>query len=100
MEGPFRVDPFPPSSDYQLVISAQDDDAEAKCHIRISVNDVVVFEGENPFVRFGWSRHTFRIPAGSLKRTNALRIENVEDTGRSGGPPFFMLNYAVVRKTE
>ena len=100
MEGTFRTDPFPPSSDYELIVSAQDDDAEAKCRVRISVNGVAVFEGENPFVRFGWSRHTFRIPAASLERTNVLRIANAEDTGRSGGPPFFMLNYAVVRKAE
>ena len=100
MEGSFRVDPFPPSSDYQLVVSAQDDDAEAPCRIRISVNDVTVFEGENPSVRYGWSRHTFRIPAACLKRTSVLCIENIEDTGRAGGPPFFMLNYAVIRKAE
>jgi len=54
--------------------------------------------GENPLVRFGWSRHTFRIPAASLSRQNRLRIENTEDASRHGGPPFFMLNYAVIRK--
>jgi len=98
MEATFRVDPFPPSSDYALIVSAQDDDAEAKCHIRIWVNETMIFEGENPFVRLGWSRHTFRIPAASLKRQSRLRIENAEDTSRAGGPPFFMLNYAVVRR--
>ena len=98
MEAAFRVEPFPPDSDYQLTVSAQDDDAEAKCGIRILVNDTKIFEGANPFVRFGWSRQTYRIPAAALSSQNRLRIENVEDTGETGAPPYFMLNYAVVRK--
>ncbi|MCK5804133.1 MAG: VCBS repeat-containing protein [Lentisphaeria bacterium] len=99
MEVRFEIDPFPAAGDYELIVSAQDDDAEKKCHIRIKLNDTVVFEGENPFVRLGWSRHTFRLPANQLKRQNKLLIENPEPTGRSGGPPFFMLNYMVLRKT-
>ncbi|NOY83165.1 MAG: hypothetical protein GXP31_19400 [Kiritimatiellaeota bacterium] len=100
METTFRVEPFPPSSDYELVISGQDDDAKAKCRIRIWVNENKIFEGENPFVRYGWSRHVFRIPAAALARRNRLRIENAEDASRFGGPPFFMLNYAVVRRAK
>ncbi len=100
MEAAFRVEPFPPEGDYLLVVSAQDDDADSKCRIRITVNGTKIFEGENSFIRFGWSRHTFRIPATALKRKTLLRIENAVDTGRSGGPPFFMLNYAVVRKAK
>lgn len=99
MEASFEVDPFPPAGDYLLIVSAQDDDADAKCDIRIKVNDTVIFEAENPFVRLGWSRHTFRIPGDALRRQNKLLIENTEPTGRLGGPPFFMLNYAVLRKT-
>ena len=98
MQATFPVEPFPPAGDYTLIISGQDDDAEEKCRIRITVNGAVVFEGENPFVRLGWSRHAFPIPAALLKRSSVLQIENIEDTSRSGGPPFFMLNYAVVRK--
>ena len=100
MEATFRVEPFPPSAGYELIISGQDDDAEAKCTIRLWVNDTKIFEGQDPFVRLGWSRHTFRIPAAALTRHSRLRIENAEDTSRSGGPPFFMLNYAVVRKVR
>jgi len=100
METGFAVDPFPPSSDYEVVISGQDDDAEARCKIRIWVNQTKIFEGENPFAQQGWSRHTFRIPAACLERQSRLRIENAEATGRASGPPFFMLNYAVVRKAR
>ena len=100
MESQFAVEPFPPSSDYELIVSAQDDDAEAVCRIRIWVNDTKIFEGPNPFPAHAWSRHTFRIPAASLHRSSRLRIENAEDAGRTGGPPFFMLNYAVVRQAR
>ncbi len=101
MRATFRVEPFPASTDYTLIVSAHDDDAEKKCRIRVLVNGTEIFAGENPFVRLGWSRHTFRIPATALtSRSSVLRIENTEDTGRVGGPPFFMLNYAVVRRGE
>ena len=98
MAASFRVEPFPPDTDYELVLCAQDDDAEAKCDIRIQVNGTTVFEGENPHVRLGWSRQTYRIPAQALQRRSKLTIENIEQGGSAGGPPFFMLNYAVVRK--
>ncbi len=97
MQSKFRVEPFPPSGDYQLIICGQDDDAEAKCKIRISVNGKAIFEGENPFERFKWKLHTFVLPAEKLKRHNTILIENIEDTSRFGGPPFFLLNYAVLR---
>ncbi len=100
MEGLFRIDPFPPSTDYELTVSAQDDESEHHCRIRILVNDTVVFEGPNPFARNGWSRHTFPIPARALNRRNRLRFENIEDPRCSSGPPFFMLNYAIVRKVR
>ncbi len=99
MEAAFRVEPFPPEGDYELVLCGQDDDADAKCRIRISVNGTTVFEGANPFPRFGWSRRAFRLPAACLKRRSVVRIENLED-GVAGGPPFFMLNYAIVRKAR
>ena len=98
MQASFDIDPFPAAGDYDLIISAQDDDAEKKCRIRIKLNDFPIFEGENPFVRLGWSRHTFRLPAQKLKRRNILLIENIEPDGHFGGPPFFMLNYVIVRK--
>ena len=98
MAASFRVEPFPPPCDYEVVVSGQDDDADAQCRIRVWVNKTMIFEGESPFVRFGWSRHTFRVPATALARRSVLRMENAEDTSRAGGPPFLMLNYAVVRK--
>ncbi len=100
MEASFTVEPFPPSGDYELIISAQDDDAEAACRIRIVVNEAQIFAGPNPFPTHGWARQTFRIPGACLQRQNRLRIENAEPTGHGGGAPFFMLNYAVIRRGE
>ena len=37
-------------------------------------------------------------PTAALKRYNELKIANIEDSDANFGPPFFMLNYAIVRK--
>lgn len=95
----FQCDPFPASGDYILYLCAQDDDAEPQCKIRIAVNGKTLFEGPNKFVRFGWSVEKFTIPFDCLKRGNELVIENMEDAENTSGPPWFMINYAVIKKT-
>lgn len=99
MQALFEIDPFPPAGDYELILCAQDDEAAAACRIRISINETRIFEGPNPFAPQAWTRHAFRIPAAALKRNNTLAIANIEDSDSAVGPPFFMLNYAVLRKT-
>ncbi len=94
----FECDPFPPSGDYILNLSAQDDDAEAPCKIRISCNGTTIFEGPSKFARFGWSVEKFTLPFACLKRGNTLTIENGEDSENKNGPPWFMINYAVIKK--
>ena len=94
----FTVDPFPPAGDYLLVLSGQDDDLEKPCGMRLAVNGKVIVEGGCPFARNNWSRHTFRLPAPSLKPSNELVIE-VTDPGPRGQPPWLMVNYAVLRRT-
>ena len=100
MRASFVVEPWPAAADYQLIVSGQNDDREQKCRIRIRVNDKTIFEGENPFIRRGWSTSKFTIPGGALKRNNTLAIRNIEDSDSKSGPPWFMLNYAVIRKGE
>ncbi len=94
----FVCDPFPPSGDYVLHLSAQDDDAEAPCGIRIACNGTTLFEGPSKFVRFGWSVEKFTIPFACLKRGNVLTIECTDDSDNSNGPPWFLINYAVIKK--
>ncbi|MDD5678719.1 MAG: beta-N-acetylglucosaminidase domain-containing protein [Kiritimatiellae bacterium] len=100
MKARFEIEPFPPEREYQLILSAQDDDPEAECAIKIMVNATVIFEGKNGFVRNGWSRRTFTVPVAALQRSNELKIFNIEDSDANAGPPFFMLNYAVLRKSS
>lgn len=91
----------PPTMDYMLVISGQDNDSGPRCRIKITMNDNTVFEGENPFVRMGWSIHKFPVKAPFLKEgTNNISIQCIEDADTFNGPPFFMLNYAVLEKVK
>ena len=88
----------PPEHDYELVVSGQDDDAPTNCRIRIKVNGKMVFEGPNPFKDGTWTPHTFPVQGQFLHdNLNKLTIENIEDSDIVSGPPFFMLNYAVLR---
>ena len=73
-------------------------DSPEKCPVRIELNGNLIFEGKNPFNRFGWNVRKFKIPAGILKEgANSLTISNTADSGNVSGPPFFMLNYAVLK---
>jgi hypothetical protein len=95
----FDCDPFPPSGPYTLYLSGLDDDAEKGVTLRISVNGKAIFEGVSTFERFAWSMQKFTIPFDALKRGNTLVIE-VLDEGLNvrSGPPFFMVNYMVIKK--
>ena len=99
MKGDFQIEPFPPLGHYKLIISGQDDDSKKKCRIKITMNGKKIFEGPAPFVSKGWSMHTFHVPANTLNRYNVLSITTLEDKANKSGPPFFMLNYAILRKT-
>lgn len=94
----FEADPFPPAGDYRLIMVGQDNDRGAPVRIRVSVGEHVVFEGENGFARNGWSQREWRIPGMALDRYNQLKIENLEE-GSVRGPPWFMLNCVLLRKT-
>jgi hypothetical protein len=49
--------------------------------IRISINGQVLFEGQNKFVSNSWSRQSFPLSAGTLRRgENVITIENLEPT--------------------
>lgn len=93
----FEITPFPPSGDYKLIISGLDDDVKNKCPIKISLNDHLIFEGPCPFSNKDWNIQEFKISADTLQRNNVLTIYNIADSDSSTGPPFFMLNYAVLR---
>ena len=85
--------------DYRLVLSAQDGDSFAPCRIEILVNGHTIFKGENPFPKFKWTCHDCTIPAACLTGgQNAIVIRNTEPGGILMAPPWFMLNYALIKK--
>ena len=95
----FGIEPYPPLTDYVLLICGQDGGKEENCRIEISLNGKIIFKGANPFKRNEWTVQSFKIPLPALQRSNKLTISNIEDSAKSG-VPFFMLNYAVVRKVK
>lgn len=101
MKASFTVEPFPPSADYKLIISGANDDSLKPCKIRVAVNDMKIFEGASPFSSRKWSIKEFKVPAAALSqfRNSTLAISNLDDSDSMSGPPFFLLNYAVLRKT-
>ncbi len=96
----FEIEPFPPSGDYKLIISGLDDDSTNKCPIKIDLNGYTIFSGANPFSNKDWNLKEFTIPADKLHRNNILTIANTAASDSLSGPPFFMLNYAILRDTK
>ena len=80
-----------------LTLSGQDDDAAGNCRILIAVNGHAVFEGTNAFAQGRWERQSYRVDAQFLRdNQNTLTIRNLENSEILSGPPFFLLNYAVL----
>ncbi|NLB56307.1 MAG: hypothetical protein GX811_11190 [Lentisphaerae bacterium] len=96
----FECYPFPPEGDYMLIISGQQEPVvgDDPCAIRIAINGKVIFEGPSKFVHNGWSIEEFRFPIDYLVRNNTITIENIEDASNPQGPPWFMINYGVIKK--
>ncbi len=70
----------PPAVAGMLDIEGQDSDKRwcPPVPIQILVNNTPVFEGTNPFVKCGWSRHAFPLPPGVLRKgENRVEIRNL-----------------------
>jgi hypothetical protein len=79
MHAEFRIEGEPPAGPGVLEIEGQDWDNKSAptTPIQIRVNGRLVFEGPNGFVKQGWSRRRFDLPAGLLKRgENRIEIRN------------------------
>ncbi len=100
MTANFDINPFPPSNDYQLIITGADDFLPDNCPIAITLNDEVIFEeGPNPFDNTEWNTQLFDIPASLLLETdNVLTIYNTYNPGNYDAPPAFMVNYVILRE--
>ncbi len=96
----FESYPFPPEGDYDLFLSGQQEaiPGQPPCAIRVSINGKSVFEGPSKFVQNGWSVEKFVLPFDAIQRYNVVTIENIEDSANPQGPPWFMINYGVLKK--
>ncbi|HUP27023.1 MAG TPA: protein kinase, partial [Chloroflexia bacterium] len=90
----------------RLTIRGVDSEGAAKMPIMITINDVVLYQGEDPlpndFANAGkgpgnWGLDTWDIPAGMLKPgNNTLTISNLSPSGCVTCPAFVMVDYANV----
>lgn len=86
-----------PAGPQFLFLEARDDDAASVCHARITLNNVVLFEGASSFPNAAWRVRRFALPVGALKvGQNELTIANLEPTGELGQPPWFMVASATI----
>ena len=95
----FECDPFPPAGDYELVISAMDDEGEGSNPMEISVNGQVFFSGDPGFPEREYACRKFVIPAKLMQRGNTLKIRNLAPGFNMNGPPYFAISYVLIRKT-
>ncbi|MBC8076080.1 MAG: protein kinase [Chloroflexales bacterium] len=93
-----------PKGQAALVIEGMDSEGAPKTPIRISINGVVIYEGNNPLpdddlpLDSGtWASHSFSFDAALLRAGgNDVQIDN-RAPGAFSLPPFFMLDYAEIR---
>jgi hypothetical protein len=63
------------------------------CRIEILINNNPVFSGDNEFSSL-WSTRIYPVNTKYLKKgINIITIKNLEDTGKIGVAPWFMVNY-------
>lgn len=98
MQLSFKIKTPPTKELYKMIICAQDDDDKKKCKITIDINGNTVFSGPNMFERFKWNKHTFNIKGVYLKEgKNTITIKSLEKDAVFNAPPFFMVNYIVLK---
>lgn len=79
-----------------LVLSALDDDKPGAAKIRISMNGVVVFNGENTAAERDWTMLTFPIPSAALKTgLNSVSISAAASPDAAGAK-WFMISGASI----
>lgn len=83
MRAKLVIDSEPPQTSAIMEIEGQDSDKywSPPTPIMILVNGRKIFEGPNGFVKRGWSRRTFKIPPGTLKKgENIIEIRNLANS--------------------
>ncbi|GEM_PF-6117420 len=104
MEAEFTLEEVPANGSSLLEVEGQDcdHDVSAAC-IRILVNNQTIFEGPVSLVKKNWSRQSFPIPPGVLKKgTNTISFVNTgaPDSINNWFERWFMLSEAVIRFSQ
>ena len=81
MEAAFELTTLPGDGSAVLDVEATDCDHEVPpATIRVEMNGQKIYEGQVLVVKHNWSRQSFRVPAGTLKKgENVVRFLNVTD---------------------
>jgi hypothetical protein len=91
-----------PSGKSELEIEGQDSDKLwcPQAPIQIVINGKNIFEGLNGFVKHGWSKRTFSVPAGVLKKgENTITIRNLASSD-SRTAYWFMISEAKLKNAS
>jgi len=104
MEAEFTLEEVPGSGSSILEVEGQDcdHDVPAAC-IRILINNQTIFEGPVSLVKKNWSRQSFSIPPGVLKKgSNTISFVNTgaPDSINNWFERWFMLSEAVIRFSQ
>ncbi|MGC8668650.1 MAG: beta-N-acetylglucosaminidase domain-containing protein [Chthonomonadales bacterium] len=96
MQADFVLADVPPQG-VILRLTARDDDSGKKLRVRILWNGHPLVSGASPFESTDFRTLEFAVAPDRLRRgRNVLRIENGEERGTLGMPPWFMIAEAVV----
>jgi hypothetical protein len=81
-----------PAEQMALLLDAKENDGTLGCKIEIKLNDTVLLSGPNGFPKI-WRVRAFDIPKSVLRvGTNTVTIRSLEETGRAGLQPWFMVS--------
>lgn len=93
-----------PAGRAELLVEGMDSEGPARTEIVVAVNGQTIYSGPNPLpdddqpLETGtWAAHSFPFDGGILRQGDNLVTISNRSPGQFGGPPFFMLDYAVVR---
>ncbi len=89
-----------------LVLTGMDSADAVKASVRITLNNVVVFEGADPLANellntpadsANWTTHTWRVPGSAFRQgANTLTITNLSASVRGSTQPFVVFDYASI----
>lgn len=92
MSATFKLDAAPAGEGIVRALTLRHERKEP-CKVSIKINETIIFVGPDPATNWDWTRHEFRIPAGTLKAgENWIGFMNCEDTNAENQLPWYMIH--------